>query len=876
MTRWLLQLTDPAAADPDLVGGKAAGLNALARAGQPVPDAFVVTTEAFHAHFPPSAFDADSAPALPPLQPALQDALAQLTSATFDPDADQFAVRSSAIGEDGSRDSFAGQHATYYFIRRADLGTAIARCWLSLWSPHALAYRRHRRPGANVAPLAMAVIVQRMVQADRAGVCFTRDPAPPPDLHGGVGAAPLSGSGSGTAHTDAAASGPLCIEATWGLGAALVDGRVSPDRLLTDRRGRILQRHIGRKRVKVACSGPAPDSPRLEPVPAHQQLLPVLDDDEVRRVTELSLAAEALFGAPQDVEWAFENGHLLILQSRPITSPPLLAGGHGGASQGQWILFKPVAENFLEPLTPMSVDLLRRVLPPIGRFIGGRLYVDFRRLRQLTPLRWSNRQLADVLLLRGPPPELPIHWGRLPLALGAGLAGYLIEGVSWSRSAHLTPGVLEQYAELCRHVQASNRYDALQAARRLFLGAHPFESIGRQAIQINVSAGRYFLLMGLLRAWLQRVAPAFDLTQLSHLCGGGEEMLSRQLIEEIRGLADLARAQPELEAIVRAESPQRWSELLATLPPQHPFTRALMAFLQRFGHRCVREIELASPRWREHPMTVLQMVRNYLAMPAETRPLDPHGLNLTAREALRRAIPRAWQRRIADHLIARIRYYVRLREDTRYYHTMGFAVLRDKLRELGTRLEESGRLRVADDVFYLHWDEARGLLNGDLDWMDVAERVRARRRQHRLDSQRAPAETINVDLTDSPEVGANRSSAVEAAAARPSGNLLTGHCASPGCVEGRVRVITDPTTGALLEPGEVLVAPYTDPAWTPLFPVAGAVVVEVGSYLSHAGTVAREYQIPCLVDVTGCVARLRDGQRVRVDAGAGHLEILEP
>lgn len=211
MNDWVVNLRDDVASDPALVGGKAARLQHLARAGFTVPDTLIVTTAAFRAHLP-HARPGDRPDAIA-VQPRLAAAVESAVEPVFDASA-ELAVRSSAAAEDGAAASYAGQHETYYFIPPDGLTDAIANCWLSLWSSQAECYRRDHDAGH--AGFAMAVMIQRMVQADCAGVCFTADPT--------------------GRHPDHA-----WIESTWGLGAALVDGRVSPDRLLLARSGRILR-----------------------------------------------------------------------------------------------------------------------------------------------------------------------------------------------------------------------------------------------------------------------------------------------------------------------------------------------------------------------------------------------------------------------------------------------------------------------------------------------------------------------------------------------------------------------------------------------------------------------------------------------------------
>ena len=266
-----------------------------------------------------------------------------------------------------------------------------------------------------------------------------------------------------------------------------------------------------------------------------------------------------------------------------------------------------------------------------------------------------------------------------------------------------------------------------------------------------------------------------------------------------------------------------------------------------------------TPRWREDNTSVLNLVRSFFARQSAPH-TDPHGLLLAAEDELHQALPRRWQRRLVDHLIERIRYYVTLRENTRHYHTMAMAAIRVKLKIMEQRLIQADRLKCEDDLFFLEYDEAMDLDAGTLSWPDVEPIIRERRLAHQNQSLVRPPETFNIQA---------RIPLLE-----PEGHLLVGDCASPGVATGTARIVRDPSLASELAAGDILVAPYTDPAWTPLFPGTAAIIVEVGSYLSHAGTVAREYGIPCLVDVHGCMDRIPAGARLKVNASEGWVEIV--
>jgi pyruvate,water dikinase len=826
---WLLPLDDNRCSDPELVGGKASQLHALIKDDFPVPQAWVLTQAAFDGHFPDAS--AVETPDRPMLQMLVQASLREVAEELLTGATSYLAVRSSALAEDGVDHSYAGQHATYYYVTADSLGKAVIDCWLSLWSDAASAYRA-QVPYQTL--FGMPIIIQQMVPAERSGVCFTRDP---------TGRHPQQ----------------MLIEASWGLGAALVDGRVSPDRYRLDADLNLTDQQIGQKRLKVVADLSNPDGSRLEGVPVHQQTKPVLSPAQATRIAELAARAERLNDGPQDMEWAMVGEEVHVLQSRPITALP--SPSTPADITGRWVLFKPIVENISQPLTPLTVDLFRRVLPPIGQFIQGRYYLNADLLKLLIPADLDDSVLQDLLMLRPVDPKPPLNWRRLPKTLGLLIGSYLSFGISWHRTARVPLERLSDFTERCESVVADETQNPLTILSALFLNRNPLAPISQLAFQVNISAGRYFLLTDLLTRLLNKWAPDFDQrNHLALLTSGGEAMISQQMVEAVKDLAKLASDDPETRALLLDDPIPDTGSVLHNLDPDQPFARAFTGFLERFGHRAIGEIELMTPRWREDASAVVQMVRNLLKQEGLPAAVDPHGLRLAAQDTLHQALPELWQRKLIDWLLTRIRYYVTARENTRYFHTMTFAAVRARIKQWELALLENQRLRCIDDVFFLEWPELSALEAGALDWQDVEARILERRRlYHRLcDSE--PQESFNLGMQPLADL---------------AGELCHGDCASPGVAEGRARVILNPGTSVSIEPGEILVAPYTDPAWTPLFPAAAAVVVEVGSFLSHAGTVAREYQIPCLVDVRNCTRIIQTGQLIRVNANEGWVEIVE-
>ncbi|HWP37437.1 MAG TPA: PEP/pyruvate-binding domain-containing protein, partial [Gemmatimonadales bacterium] len=673
-----------------------------------------------------------------------------------------------------------------------------------------------------------------------------------------------------TANPVTGATGEIVIEASWGMGAALVDGRVTPDRYIVTRDGlHVRERRIAEKRVMVRARVSQERDARLDRVSLSMQRRETLEDREIRAVAELAARCERHFGKPQDVEWAMADGHIYLLQSRPITA--LGRAMSEPQVKGKWVLFKALAENFTDPLTPLTMDLVMPVRPPGLRFIAGRLYLRLDAARPIVPLDISDEDLADLLYLSdtvsGKP--LRISWLKVPAALLALFANHLVLGVLMARSRNMPNDFMGRYRALCRQVVEDQSMNPGGAVRRLFLLPRLLDPLGHMVIFVNICSMRFMPWMAVLKWMLRRWFPAAGPAAVALLCSGSEGVLSAEMGREVARLARRARRSTAVQDILLRVEPEEARARLAAEPAAKEFLEQLAAFLAVHGHRAIKEFELAAPRWEEDPAPVLGMIRNHLL--AEQDPVDHGAYARAARERLesdiRTALDRlpleralGLRRRLIELAAGRARYYLRLRENSRFYHIMGFGAVRKKILAVEGELLRAKKLRCRDDVFFLTWDEVDALRSDRLQWPDVEDRIRARRLEHVRLAKLRPPRTIGIQLRQpSPE----------------NGHVLRGHGASPGHYEGTARVILDPSANALLHPGEILVAPYTDPAWTPLFLTAGAAVVEVGSYLSHAGTVAREYGMPCVVDVPDCTERISTGARLAVDGDRGLVRVLE-
>jgi len=871
--RWLEEVRR---ADTALVGGKAANLGELLAHGFPVPPGFVVTAPACQDFFDALGLAADferlggssvaEAEAAreaiaarihtAPIPPALEDAITSAHAALRARCGEDLvcAVRSSATAEDSGGASFAGQHGTYYYVDAAKLLPMVRNCWASLWSKEAVSYRATN--GIDHATTYMAVVVQQMIPSEVSGVTFTVNPV-------------------------TGARDEVVVESSWGMGAGIVDGRVTPDRYLLRRDDlAIRERRIAQKRVRVSTTLRPDAVGRVVQVPLDQRLAESLTDDLVAAIARLALRAEERFGSPQDVEWAVADGRVHILQSRPVT----VSGRREfcrNAADGTYVVFKPLIENFTDPLTPLTANLfLQGPLATWFALIGGRVYLDLALVRRVVPLRLSDEDLARFLYLsdEGDAPPLRLAPSRLPAAALFGLALAAVCANLYTRTTRLPVDFLDDFRRAAEAADADDALGVRDTWRGLLLGTsfHSmlFAPAGRHVMAVNGSAARYFLWMAALRAVLRRWLPDLPRDALGLLTSGSAGVLSAETGRRIWLLAQEARRSEVVRSLLLAHPPEAALPLLRAAPEAAAFVAHLDAFLATFGHRALKEFELRSPRWEEEPAPVLGMVRNYLLV--ESDPAE-HERRVTQRRSelerriaeglARRPLERALglRRRLVGQLRERVKYYVTMRENSRFYWIMAAHVTRKKILRLEARLIAEGRIKCRDDIFYLECAEMEQLERGVLGWTDVEERIGERRREHVRLSKITPPKTIGLALPPRP---------ADPTADAGDATVLRGQTASPGRCEGIARVILDPAVDLELRPGEVLVAPYTDPAWTPLFLTAGAAVVEVGSFLSHAGTVAREYGLPCVVDVEGCTTRIRTGDRLLVDGDGGTVRVL--
>ncbi|MEU9971164.1 rifamycin-inactivating phosphotransferase [Streptomyces malaysiensis] len=864
--RYVLDLREVAETQVAVVGGKGGHLGGLSRIeGIRVPDGFCVTTDAFRqimAEVPSiddqldqlSRVNPDDREAIRTLSArirrtiegiAIPGDLAGAITRALGRHGEQaaYAVRSSATAEDLPTASFAGQQDTYLnVVGPTAILQHISRCWASLFTERAVIYRR--RGGIDHRTVHMAVVVQRMVFPDAAGILFTADPV--------------------TGNRKVAT-----VDAGFGLGEALVSGLVNPD-VFTVRHGEIVARTIAAKQRAVHA---LPDGGTREAaIDARRQEQPALTDAQVVRLVELGRRIEAHFGRPQDIEWCLVDDDFQIVQSRPITT--LFPIPESGDQENHVYLSVGHQQMMTDPMKPLGISVWQLTAMAPMHEAGGRLFVDATR-RLASPA--SRAALLDVVgrgdpLIRDALETVLERDDFVPSLPDAGPGGPPARGAS--APIETDPAIVTGLIERSR-----TSIDALERDIRTKTGPALFDflreafeehkrvltdPLSMQAIMAGMEATWW--LNDTLREWLGEKNAADTLTL------SAPDNVTSEMGLALLDVADVIRPHPEVVAFLRGvESIEddAFLDELAKLAGGAEARDAIESYLDRYGMRCVGEIDITRPRWRERPTTlvpvILDNVRNFETGAAGRR--FEQGRQ-KAREKERdvlsrlRALPDGDRKADeAKRMIDRVRTFIGYREYPKFGIISRYFVYKRALLAEAERLVEAGVLPEQEDIFYLTFQELH----------DV---VRSHQVDDRLIQRRKDAFRSYHALTP-PRVLTSDGEAVTGAYRRddaPAGALI-GLPVSAGTIEGRARVILD-MGEADLEAGDILVTAFTDPSWSPLFVGIAGLVTEVGGLMTHGAVIAREYGLPAVVGVERATRLIRDGQRIRVHGTDGYVEIL--
>ncbi len=870
--QYVLSLQDVDEMQVAVVGGKGANLGALSRIdGIHVPAGFCVTTDAFRRIMAEAPSIDDRLDQLSRLNPdereaigtlsaeirrtiegiaipsdlaaAITGALAQLGEQAA------YAVRSSATAEDLPTASFAGQQDTYLNVVGPDaILQHVSRCWASLFTERAVTYRQ--RNGIDHRTVQMAVVVQQMVFSQVAGILFTADPV--------------------TSNRRVAS-----VEASFGLGEALVSGLVNAD-VYKVRDGEVIAKAVGAKQRAVHAS-PAGGTQVL-PIDPQRQDQPALTDAQVVRLVRLGRRIEAHFGRPQDIEWCLVDDDFQIVQSRPITT--LFPIPETGDRENHVYVSVGHGQMMTDAMKPLGLSFWQMTTPAPMAEAGGRLFVDVTQ-RLASPA--SRTGLLEVMG-RGDPligdalqtiierdgfiqplpdeaPPRPLFGGApAPIETDPAIVTELI-GHSEASIAALKRDIRTRSGSALLDFILAD----IQELRRIL-----FDPQSHQVFMSAMEAAWW--LNDQLEAWLGEKNAADTLTQ------SVPHNVTSEMGLALLDVADVIRPHPDVVAFLQhvvtsgptsSLEDEGFLDELPKLAGGREARDAIEGWLDKYGMRCVGEIDITRPRWSERPATLVPMilgnVKNFEPGAGELRFEQGRQEAWTKEQELLerlRALPDGEQKaEETKRMIDRVRTFIGYREYPKYGMVSRYFVYKQALLEEAERLVQAHVIREKEDIFYLTFQELQ----------DV---VRTNRVDDQLIRRRKDAFRSYQALTP-PRVLTSDGEAITGAYRRddaPSGALI-GLPVSAGTVEGRARVILD-MAQADLGPGDILVTAYTDPSWTPLFVAVTGLVTEVGGLMTHGAVIAREYGLPAVVGVVDATRLIPDGQRIRVHGTDGYVEIL--
>ena len=860
----------------DVVGGKGLSLVRMTAAGFPVPPGFVLTTSAYRQFVADNGLQQTiielAKPAIvgrtTPFDAASERIHALFTEtdptdelkaeigaayAAFGQGEPPVAVRSSANAEDLPDLSFAGQHDTYLNVRGVDAVIAAVRnCWASLWAVRAMSYRHEN--GIAQQAVAMAVVIQPMVAADVSGVLFTANPT--------------TGDRS-----------EMIINASFGLGEAIVGGQVTPDTFIVDRDTLTTKETvIGTKELMIVSADDQGTSTRELTSAERQQSS--LAEPVLKELAQLATDVEQHFGGvPQDIEWALSEAKLSLLQSRPITNLP-----PAPLKDVKWEVTEPgsrlerdqVVEFMPGPLSPLFQDLylpaldvayfLMRVSGP-GREVGGG-GATYRQLAKVLGGQHAGQSVVNGYAYRHfPPPGNPFV--LRPQGARARRGRFNVRSVS--HGYHEGP---RQW----RHEELPKYLATIEQWRQLDATAAEDERLLAGIRTLSWADAHYWRFVGEVLAFPRRAdealqeflaehAPDARFTSGMLLDGSGSPTMQAPI--DLWRIVERIRSDSMLEDLVVSTPAYRLLDALDGSAEGQPVVQEIARYLARYGHQ-IYSLDYAEATPSQHPTQVLSMLKTHVSDRDHfDRDYDP-----VTQQAETRAKRRAALREVSRYFHGRLwwRFRWRLfwaqhfypnRDESQFYLGAAWPVLQRLALELGRRLVAAGTLTRPDDVYYLDANELAQAIEAHRDDRAAPElkRKAIERRELREARKRlSPPVTIPQRAPSSGEE-------------EDSPNILKGVAVSPGKVTAPVCVVLSLADFDQMRPGSILVCPLTTPAWTQLFPYAVGLVTDVGGITAHGSIVAREYGIPAVLGLGDITQRVSSGQSITIDGGAGTVTI---
>ena len=818
-----------------------------------------------------------------PLPVSLSEEIARETEAIAN--SGFVAVRSSSADEDGSKHSFAGIHESFLYVRGAtDIIARIRDVWASGYSERALLYRiRNRLP---IHPVPMAVIIQRMVDAQVSGVVFTADPTTRDPYH-------------------------AIISSLYGLGEGLVSAGLDADTFRYDKRARNYRVTVAKKTAQCTLNTRQGYDICERPVDPSLQNSPSLSDHQLHEITRVALAVEAFRGRPQDIEFCFDtDGKLYLLQTRDITT----VDEYGPAAGNRQVWDNSnIVESYSGVTSPMTFSFIRHAYAVVytcfsevmginprtirenqviyrnmlGLF-DGQVYYNlqnwYRLVRQFPGYAYNKAFMESMMGVKETSDADPVEATK-----AKAFRRYTVE---LPKLLGLAVRMIVRFAGLRRSVPAFQRRFDTYFGRWSSMDFPSMQPHGLMQVYLDMEKhllrnwktpiiNDFYVMVfyGTLKACCQKWCHDENGTLQNNLICGEGNIESTKPARELMRLAAKIQRTPRLAALFQTHTPNELLTELSLLDEANFTTAAVADYLSKFGFRCVNELKLEEPSLHETPEFVYQMIANYVRM-------DSSQLDLTAMERHEQQIRNDAEKcafaaltplqRIAFRLLLRhAREGVKNRENMRFARTKIYGLLRQLIQAVGATFAREGILDAPNDIFYLTLDEVWDFVKGTA----VTTRLRelaALRKSEFFDYRSLEQPPSDHFETYGMAYHRNRfkSESACAPASDENGRFLHGIGCSPGVVEGTARVVHSPRDDLRLN-GEILVAARTDPGWVPLYPSVSGLLIERGSILSHSAIVAREMGLPAIVGIPNLLKHIHDNQPLRMNASTGEIEILD-
>ncbi|MBC1490868.1 phosphoenolpyruvate synthase [Listeria booriae] len=751
-----------------------------------------------------------------------------------------YAIRSSATAEDLPTASFAGQHDTYLnIIGKTEILKYIKKCWASLFTDRAIVYRIQNN--FEHTDVQLSVVIQQMVFPSASGILFTADPI------------------TGNRKT-------LSIDASFGLGEALVSGLVSAD-VYKVQENTIIEKNIATK--KLAIYSIKTGGTETKSLPADQQTNQTITDHQILQLEQLGRSIEAYFDKPQDIEWCLADDQFYIVQSRPITT--LFPVPKEADKENHVYLSVGHQQMMTDPIKPLGLAFYLLITPAPMRIAGGRLFVD------ITPNLAAPA--SREILINGIGQSDPLMKDAIDTIVAR--EGFIETNTTEEARPIPTSSAdkpIENIPEIATSLIANNEASLAKLKQTIQTksGAAVFDLILEDIPEFKrvlFNADNLRVLLSAMNAatWLNEKMQEWlgETNVADTLSQSVDNNITAEMGLELLDVADAIRPYPEVITFLQNTKDQNFLEKLGDLQGGEVARDAIMTYLDKYGMRCAGEIDISRTRWSEDPTILIPMILSNIKnfQPNASR----QKFEQARKEALQKEqdllarlknLPEGEQKAAkTKEVITVLRNLTGYREYPKYGMINRYFVYKQALLKEAAQLVQAGIIKEPEDIFYLDFEE-------------LYEVVRTKQLDYTIITTRK-ADYNQFDKLTPPRVLTSDGEIITGKYKRENlpSDAIIGLPVSSGTIEGRARVILN-MADAYLEEGDILITPFTDPSWTPLFVSIKGLVTEVGGLMTHGAVIAREYGLPAVIGVENATTHIQDGDRIRVNGTEGYIEIL--